>query len=113
MTGETDQATAGHTSHPWARVFQSQILAPLGITQASDPATDAIPASFSNGYTAQQDGLMWDVTASDAAVAGGAGAMISTFGGDLRTEPSSHRHPADARPQKPSLRTHVIATDLA
>ena len=63
--------------------IKSQILRPLGLRRTTYPTTAKLPAPFSRGYLDQPDFPPRDVTASNPAFAGGAGAMISTLG-DLR-----------------------------
>jgi len=71
------------TGNPLNRVVKSQVLDPLGLNQTSYPTTPGIPAPFSRGYFYQPNLGLRDVTASNPAFAGGAGAMISTLG-DLK-----------------------------
>jgi D-alanyl-D-alanine carboxypeptidase len=70
-----------HTS--LGATIASQILRPLGLRHTSYPTKAQMPAPFSRGYLDQPDFPPRDVTASNPAFAGGAGAMISTLG-DLR-----------------------------
>lgn len=70
-----------HTS--LGAVITSQILRPLGLRHTSYPTAAALPAPFSRGYLDQPDFGPRDVTASNPAFAGGAGAIISTLG-DLK-----------------------------
>lgn len=73
-------AIAEEVTHtPLGAVIQSQILRPLGLRHTSYPTTAALPAPFSRGYLDQPDFPPRDVTASNPAFAGGAGAMISTL----------------------------------
>ena len=67
------------TGNPLHRVVKSQVLDPLGLNQTSYPTTPALPAPFSRGYFYQPNLGLRDVTASNPAFAGGAGAMISTL----------------------------------
>jgi D-alanyl-D-alanine carboxypeptidase len=71
------------THEPLGRVIQSKILRPLRLRHTSYPTSAAMPAPFSHGYLDQPDFPPRDVTASNPAFAGGAGAMISTLG-DLK-----------------------------
>jgi D-alanyl-D-alanine carboxypeptidase len=71
------------TGKPPGQVIRTQILKPLGLTQTSYPSTDVLPAPFSRGYLSQPNFAPRDVTLSNPAFAGGAGAMISTLG-DLK-----------------------------
>lgn len=68
---------------PLGATIKSQILQPLGLSHTSYPTTAALPTPFSDGYLDQPDFPPRDVTASNPAFAGGAGAMISTLG-DLK-----------------------------
>ncbi len=71
------------THRPLGAVITSQILRPLGLRHTSYPTAAAMPAPFSRGYLDQPDFPPRDVTASNPAFAGGAGAIISTLG-DLK-----------------------------
>ncbi len=71
------------THAPLGATIRSQILRPLGLRQTSYPTTAMLPTPFSHGYLDQPNFPPRDVTASNPAFAGGAGAMISTLG-DLR-----------------------------
>jgi D-alanyl-D-alanine carboxypeptidase len=71
------------TGNPLNRVVKSQVLDPLGLSQTSYPTSPALPAPFSRGYFFRPNLDLRDVTASNPAFAGGAGAMISTLG-DLK-----------------------------
>jgi D-alanyl-D-alanine carboxypeptidase len=74
-------ARAAHQSLP--RLIKTQILTPLGLEHTSYPTTSAMPKPFSHGYISQTNFPPRDVTRSNPAFAGGAGAMISTLG-DLK-----------------------------
>jgi D-alanyl-D-alanine carboxypeptidase len=65
------------------KLIKTEILEPLGMTRTSYPTTAAMPAPFSHGYIDQPNFDLRDVTKSNPAFAGGAGAMISTLG-DLK-----------------------------
>jgi D-alanyl-D-alanine carboxypeptidase len=65
------------------RLITTQILGPLGMRHTSYPGTPTMPAPFSHGYINQPNFPLRDVTNSNPAFAGGAGAMISTLG-DLK-----------------------------
>ena len=67
------------THTPLGATIESQILRPLGLRHTSYPTTAALPVPFSRGYLDQPDFPPRDVTASNPAFAGGAGAMISTL----------------------------------
>ncbi len=67
------------TDQPLHQVIQHEILDPLGLSETSYPSTPAMPSPFTRGYLSESDGTLRDVTASNPAVAGGAGAMISTL----------------------------------
>jgi D-alanyl-D-alanine carboxypeptidase len=67
------------THRPLPQVIREQVLDPLGLSETSYPTTPAMPSPFPRGYLTQADGSLRDVTASNLAVAGGAGAMISTL----------------------------------
>ena len=66
-----------HTS--LGAAIKSQILQPLRLRHTSYPTTPQLPAPFSRGYLDQPDFAPRDVTLSNPAFAGGAGAMISTL----------------------------------
>lgn len=66
-----------HTS--LGATIMSQILQPLRLRHTSYPTTPQLPAPFSRGYLDQPDFAPRDVTLSNPAFAGGAGAMISTL----------------------------------
>jgi D-alanyl-D-alanine carboxypeptidase len=66
-----------HTS--LGATIKSQILQPLRLRHTSYPTTSQLPAPFSRGYLDQPDFAPRDVTLSNPAFAGGAGAMISTL----------------------------------
>ncbi len=74
-------ARAAH--EPIQRLIKTEILDPLGMTHTSYATTSELPAPFSHGYLNQPNFPRQDVTMSNPAFAGGAGAMISTLG-DLR-----------------------------
>jgi D-alanyl-D-alanine carboxypeptidase len=74
-------AKAAH--EPLQRLIKTQILDPLRMTHTSYPTTTSLPKPFSHGYISQTNFPPRDVTASNPAFAGGAGAMISTLG-DLK-----------------------------
>jgi D-alanyl-D-alanine carboxypeptidase len=67
------------TGHPLPHVVKQQVLDPLGLTQTSYPTTAEIPGPYSRGYFYRPNFGLRDVTASNPAFAGGAGAMISTL----------------------------------
>lgn len=66
-----------HTS--LGATIMSQILQPMRLRHTSYPTTPQLPAPFSRGYLDQPDFAPRDVTLSNPAFAGGAGAMISTL----------------------------------
>jgi D-alanyl-D-alanine carboxypeptidase len=68
---------------PLPTLIKTEILDRLGMTHTSFPTTSALPSPFSHGYLAQPNFPPRDVTGSNPAFAGGAGAMISTLA-DLR-----------------------------
>jgi D-alanyl-D-alanine carboxypeptidase len=68
---------------PIQTLVKTEILDPLGMRHTSFPTTPALPSPFSHGYLAQPNFPPRDVTRSNPAFAGGAGAMVSTLG-DLR-----------------------------
>jgi D-alanyl-D-alanine carboxypeptidase len=77
-------AIAAQVAHEsLGKLITTQILDPLGMTQTSYPSTPTMPAPFSHGYINQPNFPVRDVTNSNPAFAGGAGAMISTLG-DLK-----------------------------
>ena len=63
---------------PLTQLITERITRPLGLSQTSYPPTPAIAAPFSRGYLIEPASF-GDVTDSNPAVAGGAGAMISTL----------------------------------
>jgi D-alanyl-D-alanine carboxypeptidase len=67
------------TGQPLSKVVKREALDPLGLTTTSYPTTPAIPKPFSKGYFYRPNLGLRDVTASNPAFAGGAGAMISTL----------------------------------
>ena len=71
------------THQPLSQVIQSELLDPLGLRETSYPITATLPIPFSHGYLDQPNFPLRDVTSSNPAFAGGAGAMISTLD-DLR-----------------------------
>jgi D-alanyl-D-alanine carboxypeptidase len=71
------------TGLPVGEVVRRQVLKPLGLRHTSYPTTSALPSPFARGYLAEPNAAPRDVTASNPAYAGGAGAMISTLG-DLK-----------------------------
>jgi D-alanyl-D-alanine carboxypeptidase len=71
------------THQPLGRVIRNQILRPLGMRHTSFPSGSELPRPFARGYVPLQTGGLRDVTVSNPAVAGPAGAMISTLG-DLK-----------------------------
>ena len=68
---------------PLQDLIKAEILNPLGLNHTSYPTTPAMPAPFSHGYLSEPNQSPRDVTASNPAFAGGAGAIISTLG-DLK-----------------------------
>jgi len=77
-------AIAAQVAHEsLGKLITTQILDPLGMTHTSYPSTPAMPVPFSHGYINQPNFPLRDVTNSNPAFAGGAGAMISTLG-DLK-----------------------------
>lgn len=77
-------AIAAQVAHEsLGKLISTQILDPLGMTQTSYPSAPTMPAPFSHGYINQPNFPLRDVTNSNPAFAGGAGAMISTLG-DLK-----------------------------
>jgi D-alanyl-D-alanine carboxypeptidase len=77
-------AIAAQVAHEsLGKLITAQILDPLGMTHTSYPSTPAMPVPFSHGYINQPNFPLRDVTNSNPAFAGGAGAMISTLG-DLK-----------------------------
>jgi D-alanyl-D-alanine carboxypeptidase len=68
---------------PLPTLVKTEILDRLGMTHTTFPTTPALPAPFSRGYLPQPNFPPRDVTRSNPAFAGGAGAMISTLA-DLR-----------------------------
>lgn len=71
------------TGRPLQDLIKAEILNPLGLNHTSYPTTPAMPAPFSHGYLSEPNQSPRDVTASNPAFAGGAGAIISTLG-DLK-----------------------------
>ena len=71
------------TGKPLDVVMDDVVLQPLGLGQTTYPTDATIPSPFSRGYFSRANLDLRDVTASNPAFAGGAGAMISTLG-DLR-----------------------------
>lgn len=67
------------TGEPLSKVVKRETLDPLGLGQTSYPTTPAIPKPFSSGYFYRPNLGLRDVTASNPAFAGGAGAMISSL----------------------------------
>jgi D-alanyl-D-alanine carboxypeptidase len=67
------------TGRPLPHVVKQQVLHPLGLAQTSYPITAEIPQPYSHGYFYRPNFGLRDVTASNPAFAGGAGAMISTL----------------------------------
>jgi D-alanyl-D-alanine carboxypeptidase len=74
------------TGRSAASAITRDVIRPAGLRDTSYPTTPAIPAPFSHGYYAGDDGSgpLQDFTAVNPAVAGTAGAMISTLD-DLQT----------------------------
>ena len=66
------------SGQPLSQLIAGKITRPLGLDHTSYPTTPAMPAPFSRGYVIEA-GSIQDYTASNPAVAGGAGAMISTL----------------------------------
>ncbi|HEX4016016.1 MAG TPA: serine hydrolase domain-containing protein [Frankiaceae bacterium] len=98
------------TGNPLHRVVKSQVLDPLGLSQTSYPTTPAIPAPFSRGYFYEPNLGHRDVTASNPAFAGGAGAMISTLS-DLKVWAKALATGALLKPATQALRlkSHILA----
>ncbi len=71
------------TGRPLPEVVHNLVLKPLHLNHTSYPTTSSIPAPFSHGYFSVANQDLRDVTVSNPAFAGGAGAMISTLG-DLK-----------------------------
>lgn len=63
---------------PLNELIAKKITGPLGLAQTSYPTTPALPAPYSRGYVIEAASIQ-DYTASNPAVAAGAGAMISTL----------------------------------
>jgi D-alanyl-D-alanine carboxypeptidase len=61
-------------------VIGNMVLQPLGLNQTTYPTDATIPSPSSRGYFSRPNFDLRDVTASNPAFAGGAGAMISTLG---------------------------------
>jgi D-alanyl-D-alanine carboxypeptidase len=97
------------TGNPLTRVVKSQVLDPLGLNHTSYPTTAAIPAPFSRGYFYEPNLGHRDVTASNPAFAGGAGAMISTLG-DLKVWAKALATGALLKPATQALRlkSHIL-----
>jgi D-alanyl-D-alanine carboxypeptidase len=72
------------TGESLGALVKTQILDPVGLKHTSYPTTSALPAPLTHGYLSEVLGPPRDVTLSNPAVAGGAGAMISTVA-DLMT----------------------------
>jgi D-alanyl-D-alanine carboxypeptidase len=68
---------------PLMQLIAEKIAQPLELSGTSYPTTSALPAPFSRGYVIEAASIQ-DYTASNPAVPGGAGAMISTLL-DLKT----------------------------
>lgn len=68
------------TDSSLAEVIGNMVLQPLGLDQTTYPTDATIPSPFSRGYFSRPNLDLRDVTASNPAFAGGAGAMISTLG---------------------------------
>jgi D-alanyl-D-alanine carboxypeptidase len=66
------------SGQPLSQLIAKKITGPLGLSQTSYPDTPAIPDPFSRGYLVEAASIR-DITASNPAVAAGAGAMISTL----------------------------------
>lgn len=65
------------TGKPLSSLVRQDVLAPLHLTHTTYPTTSAMTSPFSHGFLSQPTGPPRDVTVSNPAVAGGAGAMIS------------------------------------
>jgi D-alanyl-D-alanine carboxypeptidase len=71
------------TGQPVGEAIDRRILQPLRLTGTSYPTTPEMPEPYAHGYNAEPGGTLRDVTRSNPAVAGAAGAMLSTLD-DLR-----------------------------
>ena len=71
------------THAPLAKTIRTEVLQPLHLHHTSYPTTSRMPSPFAHRYLDQTDSAPRDVTASNPAFAGGAGAMVSTLG-DLK-----------------------------
>jgi D-alanyl-D-alanine carboxypeptidase len=67
------------TRRPLPAVVKRLVLDPLGLHHTSYPVRPDLPAPYSHGYLSRANLDPRDVTASNPAFAGGAGAMISTL----------------------------------
>lgn len=67
------------SGEPLGRLIKTEILDPLRMTHTSFPSTPAMPRPFSHGYIPDPNFPLRDITRSNPAFAGGAGAMISTL----------------------------------
>ncbi len=74
-----EQLTGQHVGE----AIDQRIVQPLRLTSTSYPTTPDMPEPYAHGYNAEPGGTLRDVTRSNPAVAGAAGAMISTLD-DLR-----------------------------
>ena len=79
------------TGQPVGEAIDQRVLQPLRLTGTSYPTTPDMPVPYAHGYNAEPGGTLRDVTRSNPAVAGAAGAMLSTLD-DLRlwTEALAH-----------------------
>jgi D-alanyl-D-alanine carboxypeptidase len=71
------------TGQPVGEATDRRILQPLRLTGTSYPTTPEMPEPYAHGYNTEPGGTLRDVTRSNPAVAGAAGAMLSTLD-DLR-----------------------------
>ena len=67
------------THQSLARVIRNRILRPLRLRHTSYPSGSRLPKPFARGYLPNQSGQLRDVTVSNPAAGGPAGAMISTL----------------------------------
>jgi D-alanyl-D-alanine carboxypeptidase len=98
------------TGLPLREVIRRQVLNPLRLRHTLYPRTSAMPRPFARGYLDQANLAPRDVTLSNPAYPGGAGAMISTLG-DLKVwakalATGSLLSPATHRAQ---LMTHLLS----
>jgi D-alanyl-D-alanine carboxypeptidase len=67
------------TGEPVGKAITQFVLKRLGLHETTFPTTSALPSPSANGYIADGAGGLRDLTRTNPAIAGAAGAMISTL----------------------------------